>query len=209
MWTWPPSSFPTTPEHLHTELLHRQSEWSHPVVGHLPAMLGYKCCLTMCVTRVAAPLFSFGLCVVYLPCDGKRYSWPFWKETASRNFNKDNLKHSVKFKMNQQHVLLLDWNQEVLLWFGHSLSCTSLTLIVSNSAAWKKTQIGDFNSLWHRIFHKKLYFYGEAHMYPSFAVSDILSWGNKNVTQAKKSPRGSLTVFGSSAKYHSESEGIC
>lgn len=155
MWAWPPSSFPTTPEHLHSELLHRQSEWRQPVVGHLPAMLGYKCCLTMCVTRVAAPLFSFGLCVVYLPCDGKRYSWPFWKETASRNFYKDNLKHSVKFKMNQQHALLLDWNQEVLLWFGHSLSCTSLTLIVSNSAAWKKTQIGDFNSLWHRIFHKK------------------------------------------------------
>lgn len=56
---------------------------------------------------------------------------------------------------------------------------------------------------------KKNYFYSEAHMYPSFAVSDILSWGNKNVTQAKKSPQGSLTVFGSSAKYHSESKGIC
>lgn len=75
--------------------------------------------------------------------------------------------------MNKKHALFFDWNQEVLFLFGHS-SCMSHA-DGSNSTAFKKKIRLEILTACDLYYSIKYHFYSEAHMCPSFAVSDSLS----------------------------------
>lgn len=74
-----PTTWASSPHWAPPQTVRLKPPNSHPSVGRTWILILSD---SVCVSRVAAPLLWFALCVVYLPCDGKRCSRPIWKETA-------------------------------------------------------------------------------------------------------------------------------